>query len=485
MNIKTSLYIIVLFISFVFIGCNGRLSSDVQEERSGEIVLIFNQHDLDETPQKSIFNNSNRVSFYNDSLNLLTHIIDSQHENDTLWIETAQEILNFKLMHKNISYHYFFFPGDTIFFNYQDGNPMVSSSNPTLSTYDLNLSRYIKERFHEDLQSKGLIVGIPAGETRESLFDQFILKNKGKSIYLDSLQNESLIRDDVHRFFSAAVRTALYFNVIFPKSFTYPLEKVSITEIDEFAAQPDYLNQVFFHDFLIRKYFVSDPYKMDKITQSQGWIWDYKDGYDKIKANLPPSEIKDWLLFYTVKQIQENDSREAFANYLSIYQEDVQNPLLSVNIDIPEDENSVLTIGKSVMTSLDRSENIDFQKYLNDQKGNVVYVDLWASWCVPCRIAMPASKDLIDYFEEKPIKFLYLSLDEKFNNWSQAVKEENLSSHPDNYLFVEPKQAELLSQLQVRTIPRYLIFDKSGNLVNVNAPGPNSPDLRSILEELL
>ena len=98
---------------------------------------------------------------------------------------------------------------------------------------------------------------------------------------------------------------------------------------------------------------------------------------------------------------------------------------------------------------------------------------------------MPASKELIQYYMGQPVKFVYLSLDDKYSNWVQAVKEEELTSYPDNFLFTHPKQAELLNQLQVRTIPRYLIFDQEGTLLNSQAPGPNSPELRTIIDELL
>jgi hypothetical protein len=78
---------------------------------------------------------------------------------------------------------------------------------------------------------------------------------------------------------------------------------------------------------------------------------------------------------------------------------------------------------------------------------------------------------------------VYLSLDEKFSNWEKAVGEEGLVN--DSYILLNQKEASLLKEINLKMIPRYLLYEKDGKLVNINAPGPDSEEIRSFLDEKL
>ena len=58
-------------------------------------------------------------------------------------------------------------------------------------------------------------------------------------------------------------------------------------------------------------------------------------------------------------------------------------------------------------------ETVLFKDVLKELKGNVIYLDFWASWCGPCNREMPHSKDVQKYFNGKNVTFLYLSTDKK------------------------------------------------------------------------
>jgi thiol-disulfide isomerase/thioredoxin len=124
---------------------------------------------------------------------------------------------------------------------------------------------------------------------------------------------------------------------------------------------------------------------------------------------------------------------------------------------------------------------------LDDFKGKVVYVDFWASWCGPCRQMFPFSKQLHEKLsdkQKKEIVFLYISIDGAEDSWKNGVEQLGLDNginviSPGNW------QSEVVKYFQISSIPRYMIFDKKGNLVDSNAKRPADPSLLGDLLKLL
>ncbi|MEE9350487.1 MAG: TlpA disulfide reductase family protein [Flavobacteriaceae bacterium] len=130
-------------------------------------------------------------------------------------------------------------------------------------------------------------------------------------------------------------------------------------------------------------------------------------------------------------------------------------------------------------------------KSLDDYKGKYVYVDVWATWCGPCTREIPYLQKLEHEFKGKNISFVSISVDgarrhgslENANKkWKSMVKSKNMTGEQ---LFADKAFAsDFIKKYTINSIPRFLLIDPQGNIVNSNAPRPSNPQLKSLLTSL-
>lgn len=117
---------------------------------------------------------------------------------------------------------------------------------------------------------------------------------------------------------------------------------------------------------------------------------------------------------------------------------------------------------------------------LSDFKGKVVLVDVWATWCGPCRGEIPHLKKLEEEMHGTDVVFLGVSVDEAKDKqkWLDFIKKEKLGGiqlHASGW-------SKITKDYKIKGIPRFMVFDKKGNIVSVDAPRPSSPELKQMLE---
>jgi thiol-disulfide isomerase/thioredoxin len=101
---------------------------------------------------------------------------------------------------------------------------------------------------------------------------------------------------------------------------------------------------------------------------------------------------------------------------------------------------------------------IDFNTY----KGKTIFINLWATWCGPCRVEMPSIQKLYDRVNHDEIIFIMLSFDEP-NNTGKISK--FISDRQFTFPVYQPASA-LPDQLDVPSIPTTLIIDPKGKIVS-------------------
>jgi thiol-disulfide isomerase/thioredoxin len=117
-------------------------------------------------------------------------------------------------------------------------------------------------------------------------------------------------------------------------------------------------------------------------------------------------------------------------------------------------------------------------------KGKVVLVDVWATWCGPCKVEIPHLKKLEEEMKGKEVAIISLSTDAVTDKakWLKMIKDENLGG---TQLFAGGPGNEFSQYYKVNTIPRFLVFDKQGKIVTVDSPRPSNPELKALLEKEL
>lgn len=118
---------------------------------------------------------------------------------------------------------------------------------------------------------------------------------------------------------------------------------------------------------------------------------------------------------------------------------------------------------------------------LSENLGKVVLIDVWATWCMPCLQEQPALEELEKSFAGKDVVFISLSIDTDKAKWQNMVEEKKLSGL---HLFSN-NQGVIVKDYEVTEIPRFILFDKNGKTVNINAPRPSDPKLKALIESKL
>ena len=199
-----------------------------------------------------------------------------------------------------------------------------------------------------------------------------------------------------------------------------------------------------------------------------------------VENNIDSQKITDELAYSEVKSILEGSSNISdleYSKFMSIVKnEKIRNELKEAYKIVRKNPK-----GK-ISPQFEFYDINNKQITLESLKGKLVYIDIWATWCFPCIREIPALKKIEEDFKNKNIYFVSMCLKDSKENFEKMVKEKKLGGIQ---LFAPNPSNSFFKEYNLKTIPRYILLDKEGKIIDAYASKPSTSNLREqILEHL-
>ncbi len=123
---------------------------------------------------------------------------------------------------------------------------------------------------------------------------------------------------------------------------------------------------------------------------------------------------------------------------------------------------------------------LTIENVLNQYKGNIVVLDLWATWCGDCVKGFPQLKTF--KANNPDVKFVYFSMDKTQEAWKNGLEKYQLQG--DHYYMGNNWKSDFSTSIDLNWIPRYLILDQNGNIAKYYAVTTEDPEVQNTINKL-
>lgn len=205
-----------------------------------------------------------------------------------------------------------------------------------------------------------------------------------------------------------------------------------------------------------------------------------------------PSGLREHLWAYNLITLKtlfpQNYSEKDKSAFLSITQNNKIKDLL-LPFDFNYGYNNRIEKNQDDFVFLENVSNQTLNEIIKfNFKEKFVFVDFWASWCIPCREEFPKTITLFPFFKENDIEVLFVSLNKVSVNDTSNTDAYRFNLQGNHILASAILMKDLRENYSIDNdfpIPRYMVFDKVGNPVNLNFLRPLDPEFITEFKKLL
>ncbi|TDB57956.1 TlpA family protein disulfide reductase [Arundinibacter roseus] len=407
--------------------------------------------------------------------------------------------------------------GDSVIIQYVSKKPVLSLINRAHQKHDLLVDELVRLQFdsgkyspmasylgamafngREVLSNRSKLPGAkkmtPKQKEERDLPNIIKIKNQQYGPAVEYLKKENMLLDSLKKLGEISDAPYAYYKER-AKYYTYLMdvetERITYQQITEVLSPHKPRQQSFpepyYYELLesvANTHFVA---KSDFFPLDDGTNRDYRQLYKAIDtSSVFSTDGRDYLLTREIKRIRSAFPLPEFLDFFTKYQQRVQDSALvmAMKEEFAIDFDSSRLETASVILSDAKGTKLTLEDLKKQHLGKVLYIDFWASWCAPCREALPKSAELREALKYKDVVFVYLSIDSNVKNWKKASIVEQLDRYEQNYLVINPQNAEFMKSTKLNEIPRYMIFGKTGRLLYSNAPRVESSETGILLTNL-
>ena len=128
-----------------------------------------------------------------------------------------------------------------------------------------------------------------------------------------------------------------------------------------------------------------------------------------------------------------------------------------------------------------KPENI-LQTILDRYKGKAVLIDMWATWCGPCRAGHKAMAPMKEQMKGQNVQFVYItSPSSPMSTWQEMIKDID----GDHYYLTPEQYSYILAKYESSGIPTYAVYNTKGEQTYKVIGFPGNEEIRKRLEEAM